>query len=468
MEYKRGRYSWVLRPFLIAYDITILNVFAYYFFNLNDKSLYFFSYEWLNDKHLIYALYSSSLWLLSTYFLKFYKVYRYTSLINIISLLMKQFLAYVLIVFAFIGMFRSLSPQASITIKYLLFSFIAIGFMKLLSYFMLKTYRSYLNGNIRRVIIVGGGVNTIELRKVFSKKNYGYNLIAVFSESQNKSFKEAIKDSFKFLQENQNVDEIYCAIDELEENQVNEYIKYGKNNRCNIKFIPSKSEIYSKRGRTDYYDYLPVFSFQEVSLNDSFNKIVKRLFDIIFSSFVIVFLLSWLAPLLAILIKTESSGPVFFKHKRTGLNYEEFTCYKFRSLMHSKEIDLNQVKFGDNRVTKIGKFIRKTSLDELPQFYNVLFGDMSVVGPRPHMIDYTQDYAKIIDKYNFMFRHHVKPGITGLAQIKGYRGEIKLDKDIINRIKYDIFYIENWSLLLDLKIIFKTFMNVLKGEEMAY
>lgn len=180
------------------------------------------------------------------------------------------------------------------------------------------------------------------------------------------------------------------------------------------------------------------------------------------------FILSWLTPLLFILIKLESKGPLFFKHKRNGINYKEFDCYKFRSLRENKEIKGTYVTQDDNRLTTIGKFLRKTSIDEIPQFYNVLKGDMSVVGPRPHMLSYTDDYSKKIDKYNFIFRHNVKPGVTGLAQIKGYRGEIKSDEDIINRIKYDNFYIENWSLVLDLKIIFQTVLNIFKGQKTAY
>jgi putative colanic acid biosynthesis UDP-glucose lipid carrier transferase len=168
------------------------------------------------------------------------------------------------------------------------------------------------------------------------------------------------------------------------------------------------------------------------------------------------------------LIKLESKGPLFYRHKRNGINYKEFYCYKFRSLTTIKEVKGTYVKEDDIRLTNVGKFLRKTNLDELPQFINVLKGDMSVVGPRPHMISYTEDYSKKIDKYNFIFRHHVKPGITGLAQIKGYRGEVESDKDIINRIKYDIFYIENWSLLLDLKIIIQTILNTFRGEKNAY
>ena len=184
--------------------------------------------------------------------------------------------------------------------------------------------------------------------------------------------------------------------------------------------------------------------------------------------FVIVFILSWLTPLLFIIIKLESKGPLFFRHRRNGINYKEFYCFKYRSLNITEEVKGTYVKEDDSRVTKIGKFLRKTSIDELPQFINVLKGDMSVVGPRPHMLSYTDEYAKVVDKYNFIYRHHVKPGITGLAQIKGYRGEVESDQDIINRVKYDIFYIENWSLLLDIKIIFLTLISILRGDEKAY
>lgn len=197
-------------------------------------------------------------------------------------------------------------------------------------------------------------------------------------------------------------------------------------------------------------------------------RFVKRLFDVSFSLLIIGLLLSWLTPLLFILIKIESKGPLFYKHKRNGLNFKEFECYKFRSLTVTKEIKGTYVKKSDSRVTTIGKFLRRTSLDELPQFFNVFFGEMSVVGPRPHMLTYTDDYSKKIDKEKFVLRHQVKPGITGLAQVSGFRGEIEEDKDIINRVKYDIFYIENWSLLLDLKIITQTFLNAIKGEEKAY
>jgi putative colanic acid biosynthesis UDP-glucose lipid carrier transferase len=216
----------------------------------------------------------------------------------------------------------------------------------------------------------------------------------------------------------------------------------------------------------EYYGYLPIISLRTIPLDKEINTRLKHFFDVVFSLFVILTVLSWLTPILGLLIKLESRGPIFFKQRRNGLNYKEFYCYKFRSMRLNSEADLEQVQKNDPRVTKFGKILRKFSLDELPQFFNVVLGDMSVVGPRPHMVSHTEMYAKSVDK--FMVRHFIKPGITGLAQINGCRGEVENEKDIVNRVKFDIFYIENWSILLDLRIIYKTVINVISGEEKAY
>ena len=469
MAFKRGRYSWILRPILIIYDLFIINVFAYNLLSFNSQDLYFFSSDIFNNKHLLYLAYSIIFWLLSSYLLKFYNVYRYTSLLNILSLIAKQFIAYGLIIFAFVGVFRSINIQAIDTLNYLLYVFVAISIVKLLSYYILKSVRVYLKGNLRNIVVIGSGESVNELKKIFvKKKELGYNIRAVFNKYNDADSNGSIKDSYEFLDQNEDIDEVYCAIDELTEKQINEYVRYANLKYFNIKFIPNTKKLFNKRLKTDYYNYIPVLSIQEVTLNTDINKFLKRSFDIIFSLFIIIFILSWLSILLFIIVKLESKGPLFYKHKRTGINYKEFFCYKYRSLTITQEIEGTYVEQNDLRVTEIGKFLRKTSIDELPQFMNVLKGDMSVVGPRPHMLSYTDDYSKKINKFNFIFRHKVKPGITGLAQIKGYRGEIKLDKDIINRIKYDIFYIENWSLILDIKIILQTFLNVLKGDDKAY
>ena len=469
MEFKRGRYSWLLRPFLIIFDISVVNALAFYYFSFQGEELTHFTVDYFESKAVIFVIYSTIFWIFSSTILNFYRVFRYTSVITVLSLIIKQFLVFSIIIFAFVGLFRSIELPASKTFEYIIFSFSIIGAVKLLSYFVLKSVRTYLKGNLRRVVIVGNNDSAQELKALFrSQKQLGYKVLATFSDTHVKSNTGSIADSFPYLERNMGVDEVYCAIDDLTEKQVNDFVKIANINHSNIKFVPSTKKLFSKRLKTDFYNYLPVLSIEEVALNKDINQLIKRAFDVVFSLLVIVFILSWVSVVLFILIKLESKGPLFYKHKRNGKNYEEFTCYKFRSLRTTTEVKGTYVTENDNRVTKIGKFLRKTSIDELPQFLNVIKNDMSVVGPRPHMLSYTEDYSKKIDKYNFIFRHNVRPGITGLAQIKGYRGEIKIDEDIINRIKYDIFYIENWSLLLDIKIIFQTIINMFKGQDEAY
>jgi putative colanic acid biosynthesis UDP-glucose lipid carrier transferase len=201
-------------------------------------------------------------------------------------------------------------------------------------------------------------------------------------------------------------------------------------------------------------------------LSEARNRIRKRLFDVVFSSLVTIFILSLLVPILGLLIKLESKGPVFFKQQRTGRDKKVFSCIKFRSMKMNPDADLKQACRNDSRFTKIGRFMRSTNLDEFPQFINVLKGDMSVVGPRPHMLKHTDDYSRMINK--FMVRQFLKPGITGWAQINGYRGEIKTIEQLQKRVEHDIWYMEHWSLWLDVKIVFKTLSNMFIGEKNAF
>lgn len=196
------------------------------------------------------------------------------------------------------------------------------------------------------------------------------------------------------------------------------------------------------------------------------HKTFKRCFDVVFALAVLLTIFPLIYIIVAIAIKLSSPGPVFFVQKRTGQDGEDFDCYKFRSMRINAAADLLQARENDPRKTKVGDFLRKTNIDELPQFLNVLKGDMSVVGPRPHMVKHTEDYSALID--NYMDRHLVKPGITGLAQVRGFRGETKELHQMAGRVKLDVWYIQNWTLGLDIKIIWKTVANVIKGERLAY
>jgi putative colanic acid biosynthesis UDP-glucose lipid carrier transferase len=450
MEYRQGRYSGFIKPLFGLIDLVIINA-SIFLFEINLNNVYPF---------IIYITLS---WLVISLKNHFYEVQRHTRIIQIIPLLIRQTILFALVLYAFIGFFKQPNISRLALGSYVLTISVLISGFKFLTFYLIKKYRTNLGGNIRNVIVIGKNEKARQLIKTFnSRLDFGYRFKAQFSTSD-EDF--SLERCLNYVIDN-NIDEIYFSVAELSNKQINQLIYFADNNLRELKFIPDNKDIFSKKLKYEYYDYIPILSFREIALQDPINKFIKRTFDILLSSFVIIFVLSWLTPLLAILIKLESKGPVFFKQSRNGFNYKEFDCFKFRSMTPNKDAHLYQATRGDQRVTKVGKFIRKTSIDELPQFFNVLFGDMSVVGPRPHMVSHTNLYAKRIDK--FMVRHFVKPGITGLAQISGFRGEVESDNDIIGRVKYDIFYIENWSLLLDFRIIFKTFMNAIKGDEKAY
>ena len=200
--------------------------------------------------------------------------------------------------------------------------------------------------------------------------------------------------------------------------------------------------------------------------NNYWFRISKRAFDIVFSLAVIVFVLSWLLPIIAMLVKFESAGAFIFTQQRSSRNNKTFDCYKFRSMLVNDECNILQTSSGDARITKVGAFLRRYNLDELPQFFNVLIGNMSVVGPRPHMLSQTKEYSEVID--NFMIRHFVKPGITGWAQVNGLRGKTTTVHQMHNRVKADVWYLKNWTFLLDMKIIVLTIFFTITGNKSAH
>ena len=337
---------------------------------------------------------------------------------------------------------------------------ITVGAFKFFVYYLLLRFRVVFGGNYRKTIIIGSGDETKFLSNYFNdKKEAGFKLKKIFSDELN------INTITNFILK-EGIDEVYCCLTSVNPEMLNQIVNFAESNLKEVKFIPSYGKVYSKKLVYQNYDFIPILSLRTIHLEDPFNSFIKRCFDVLFSLLVIVLFLSWVTPLLAILIKIDSKGPIFFKQKRNGFNFQEFYCYKFRSMKINKQANILQATKNDFRVTKLGKVLRKFSLDELPQFFNVLIGDMSVVGPRPHMIKENEKYKTSIDK--FMVRHYVRPGITGLAQTKGFRGEIETDEDIINRIKQDIFYIENWSFILDIKIILVTIFNIFRGEKKAY
>ena len=448
-----GRYSKFLRPISILSHLLILNV-TFYILEKDSYSNY------------TYIFFINFCWLILSYYVGIYYIYRFTKFTKVASLLASHFILYTLAYFAFFGLFN-IGVDISHHVISLLIIFTLVVLFNAVFMTALKFYRLE-GGNFRRVVTIGNNKNVRDLEKFFKDQpEFGYRFIGNFSDKNDSKghYLGNIDDCSEYILKN-NIDELYCSTADLNQTGLKKLIHFSENNFKVIKMLPNVKDIYTKNTLLEYYDNIPVIPLRKLPFDSLFNKYFKRLFDIVFSIFIIVFLLSWVIPILFILIKIESKGPLFFKQERSGLNGVSFECYKFRSMkINSYSNKLTTIK-DDVRITKTGKFIRKTSIDELPQFFNVLFGDMTVVGPRPHMINQTEKYSKIVNKY--MVRQFVKPGITGLAQVKGYRGEIEIKKDMEDRVKWDIFYIENWTIFLDIKIIIQTIINTIKGEEKAY
>ncbi|MEH6408848.1 MAG: exopolysaccharide biosynthesis polyprenyl glycosylphosphotransferase, partial [Leeuwenhoekiella sp.] len=401
-------------------------------------------------------------WLFTTLLLNFYEVYRFTSFLKILNLLGKQIIIFALVVYAFFGIVELRQDPIEL-LEYIIICFVGIAVIKVGIFNLLKKYRILIGGNIQRVVILGENSKTRHLKTFFEKNPaYGYELIKVFDFREKKKLVNEVID---YVIQN-DIDEIYCSISEMKNKQIAKIVDFADNNLKVVKFLPDNREIFTKKLDYQYYGISPILSLRTIPIETPFNQFLKRTLDLIISTIVIVLIMSWLTPLVALLIQLESKGPVYFRQKRSGLGNKVFYCYKFRSMHSNENANSAQAKLGDKRITRLGSFLRKSSVDELPQFFNVFLGDMSVVGPRPHMLSHTHHYAASIDK--FMVRHFVKPGITGLAQVSGYRGEIRTDDDIKNRVRFDIFYLENWSILMDLRIIIKTALNVVQGEKNAY
>lgn len=453
MPLKKKRYSYFIRPLFVLADILII---VGVIFFVKDKTFY----------NPIFITYNVLLWLLIAFYTNFYKVYRFTNVFRIFKLLAIQFLVFTLSFFTYFTVFKE---GEMIGNQFLILTSIlgGIALFKLISFYSLKRYR--LEGkNYRNVVILGFDDTSKKVKKLFiNKPNLGYRFFGFFSdkESKNQYYLGKLNSSFNYILD-KDIDEMYCTLSTLNKEQVKEFTKFANRYNKIIKLIPNSAELYSKNINSEFYGNIKVLSVKKLPFETPENHLIKRTFDIIFSIFIIVFILSWLIPIFWILVKLESKGPLFFKQKREGISGRKFTCYKFRSMKMNSKSNIKHVTKNDERVTHIGSFIRKTSIDELPQFFNVLLGDMSVVGPRPHMTSLSFEYQKDIE--NYIERHAVKPGITGLAQISGYRGEVKRKSDIKNRVRLDIFYIENWSFFLDIKIIVQTVLNVFIGEEKAY
>lgn len=333
---------------------------------------------------------------------------------------------------------------------------------------MLKSYRRR-GYNYRQVIIVGGGSNGIKVYEALIFSDFGYKVMGFFDDNPEKAGNMpnylGTTDKIQAYANSVKIDEIFCTISANQEDLIYELVRYSEKNMIRFHLVPELHRYIRRRFSLHFVESIPMLSLRYEPLQHFSNRFFKRLFDIVFSGLVLVTIFPVVYTVFGLLIKKSSPGPILFKQKRTGIKGREFYCYKFRSMRLNEEVE-KQAEKEDPRVTRVGKFMRKTSIDEIPQFINVLKNDMSVVGPRPHMSQHTEQYSAMIDK--FMVRHLVKPGITGHAQVTGCRGETKLVEDMEERVKRDVWYLENWTFFLDLKIIYLTVYNAVKGEKKAY
>jgi putative colanic acid biosysnthesis UDP-glucose lipid carrier transferase len=462
------RYATFIKAINLSVDYVILNISMILAYVIVDRSPLFWLY---NKNYLPIVLVFNLIWLLSANITRFYEHVLNKDSIKTFRGVFKTYLLFVSLI-CFTVLIIIGTRAYSITRQYLFYALALFGFLlglwKLIFLAIRKGDRALLT-DFRQAVIVGGGrIGNDLFNYIDHNPERGYKILGFFDDMADnvdrRLYLGGTNHCIEYVKQNR-VDEIFCTLPNTEAKVIEKLMMDADKNLIRFKLVP---EFYYTHKPTfvQNFGHIPVISIRPEPLENMLNRFFKRLFDILFSLFIILFVFSWLFPILAILIKTGSKGPIFFIQVRSGRDNEAFRCFKFRSMQVNNDSDSRQATRGDARVTKIGAFLRKTNLDELPQFFNVLMGHMTIVGPRPHMLKHTEEYSKLIDQ--FMVRHFLKPGITGWAQVNGLRGETKTTEDMLQRVEADVWYLENWSFLLDLKIIFLTFWGTIKGDKNAF
>ena len=338
-------------------------------------------------------------------------------------------------------------------------------------YLLIKYHVKRKRSENKKVIILGFNETAKKLANYFEEEGLESELLGFIDDSSNvhelshypilSPLSEAITTASAL-----HAQEIYSTITPEQNGYIYSFIEEAEEKCMRFRIVPNLAYFVRKPVISSYIRDMPIISLRMEPLEDPSNRLKKRILDVMISLFVIVFILSWLYPIIGLIIKIESSGPIIFTQMRTGLNDKSFRCFKFRSMKQGPFDESKQATKNDMRITTIGALLRKTSLDEFPQFFNVLRGEMSIVGPRPHMMQHTETFSKMVDHY--MIRQMLKPGITGWAQVNGFRGEITEPSQLKMRIANDLWYLENWNIWLDLKIILMTGFKIFKGDTHAY
>lgn len=451
---------------LLTLDLIVLNLVYFICQIAFTKSLHFNS----TDAYFRYLTVGNASWLLLAFFLRTYSINILLNFESFTKRTIQVFLAWIILILFYLFFSRELiisrffivTSTACFGLGLLINKFFYLGIFK---------YFRHTDLLVKKVIILGFNETAKKLALYFEQDGMNTQIIGYIEDEENIDelshypVLTNVSDTLRIAKELE-VQEIFSTITPEQNNFIYELMYKSEKECIRFRIVPNLSMFVTREVHIEFYGELPILSLRKEPLDDAGNRIKKRALDLIVSLFVTIFILSWLIPLIGLAIFLESGRPIFFKQLRTGKNKKPFYCWKFRSMKANKEADMKQATLDDNRITDLGRFLRKTSLDEFPQFLNVLKGEMSLVGPRPHMLKHTSDYSKVVNDY--MVRQFIKPGITGWAQINGYRGEITNPEQIKMRVNKDLWYLENWNLWLDVKILFLTVYYIFRGDKKAY
>ncbi|MFM7079449.1 MAG: undecaprenyl-phosphate glucose phosphotransferase [Bacteroidota bacterium] len=427
--------------------------------NVAFVSMFYFKHGAFHHPFDSLLLYVNVAWLIAVAITKPYDIKRSSSLFSILVSVSSVLLMHMLLVFAFYVFQQQYRYSRELLVMFYSGSFGAIMLYRVAFHMAIRQFRKK-GFNYRNIVLVMHEEEEDLLSPFIGKRpEYGYHVKQVIRIPA--SDRDRTNDIIRSKCEGQEIHEIFFPISMVNYTSLANLIHFAEESLIRVRLVADFRWINFTDLEIERIGDLPVIKLHTTPLDNWNNQLLKRIFDIVFSSLVIIGLLSWLMPLLALAVKLDSRGPVFFRQKRTGRDNKSFWCYKLRTMYVNKESDEKQATRNDSRITKVGSFLRNTSLDELPQFFNVLLGDMSVVGPRPHMLKHTTEFSAEVDR--FMERHKIKPGITGLAQSRGYRGETDDFEKLKNRVKLDLFYVNNWTFLFDIKIIYDTVRMILRG-----
>jgi putative colanic acid biosynthesis UDP-glucose lipid carrier transferase len=414
--------------------------------------------------YLVFSL----IWIASGFLNKIYRLDS-ISIVQIISVnLINAFLTHIILMVLVFFSFNVFAIHLRTLIWLYALSILLITGTRI-AYKLVRKYLEFSGFETRDVVIVGITGSGKALHDFFVKNpSNGYRFRGFFSAEDVPGYKHLTiggLDNIKDYCHKHNIDEIYFALPLTHQHLCRELARFADDQLIHFRIAPDFSNIVANKGNTFMLNEIPVLTTRRQPLGLLTNSYLKRTFDIVFSLLVICTVFPIVFPLIALAIRLDSEGPIFFKQLRPGKRNKLFECYKFRTMKVNNNTELRASK-NDSRITRVGAFLRKTNLDELPQFFNVLFGNMSVVGPRPNLVCHLEEYSKKIQDYKM--RHFITPGITGYAQVHGLRGETREPGLMEKRVEYDMSYLENWSLVLDLKIIWLTIWNMVKGDKKAY